>query len=160
MPAPQEKQRAFTSTLLECNHNRSIKGEPSWQTQRNVLTHPAPVFQATRKNTVVLTARLSKAGLRSFASAGITHAAEKLKPAFKDLKHLSRRLCGPVCRPGPRFSPEASKNSLRSVFISCGSGKIASGRDPPRSHQKKRGEIACERKNHLSNSKIGPLYRA
>jgi hypothetical protein len=26
--------------------------------------------------------------------------------------------------------------------------------------KKSRGEIACERKNHLSNSKIGPLYRA
>jgi hypothetical protein len=44
-----------------------------------VPTQPAAVFQGTKKNTVVLTAKLSKVQSRSFASAGITHVAEKLR---------------------------------------------------------------------------------
>jgi hypothetical protein len=49
MPALKEKQQDFTSMLLECNHSRFIKGELSWQTQRNVPIHPALAFQAAKK---------------------------------------------------------------------------------------------------------------
>jgi hypothetical protein len=52
-----------------------------------------------------------------------------------------------------------SKNSVRSVDISYGSGKTASVALHFVRIQKIREEIACEHKNDLSNSKTGPLYQ-
>ena len=48
---------------------------------------------------------------------------------------------------------------MPSVDISCGSGKTASVADRFVRIQNQREEIACERKNHLSNSKTGPWYQ-
>src|SRR6201996_4181695 len=48
---------------------------------------------------------------------------------------------------------------MPSVDISSGSGKTASVADSVCRIQNEREEIACERKNHLSNSKIGQLYQ-
>jgi hypothetical protein len=56
-----------------------------------VPTRPALVSQGTKKNTVVLTVKLSRVELRSFASAGISHAAEKLRAAGSKLPRFYRQ---------------------------------------------------------------------